>query len=63
MRLALIIRFELEVQATYYYNQYLVLKQESAQTIDDYANQFLELRRKVDSNNNTLVVHMVLKFV
>ncbi len=48
---------------THYYNQYLVLKQESIQIIDNYANKFLELRRKVDPNNNIPVIHMILKFV
>jgi len=59
----LIARFESEAQATYYYNQYLALKQVITQTVDDYTNRFLDLRRKVDSNNNTSVAYVVLKFV
>ncbi len=39
------------------------MKQEVAQIIDSYANKFLELRSKIDSNNNTPVAHVVLKFV
>ena len=31
--------------------------------VDSYANRFLELRSKIDSNNNTPVAHIVLKFV
>jgi len=56
-------RFRSEAQATHYYNQYLALKQETAQTVDSYANRFLELRSKIDSNNNTPAVHVMLKFV
>ena len=63
MRLALIARFESEAQVTYYYNQYLALKQVFTQIVDDYANRFLDLRRKVDPNNNMLVAYIVLKFV
>ncbi len=59
----MIARFESEAQATYYYNQYLALKQVATQTVDEYANRFLDLRRKVDFNNNMPVVHVVLKFV
>ena len=47
----------------HYYNQYLALKQGTAQMVDSYANRFLELRSKIDPNNNTLVAHVVLKFV
>ncbi len=56
-------RFRSEAQATHYYNQYLALKQGTAQTVDSYANRFLELRNKIDPNNNTPVAHVVLKFV
>jgi len=31
--------------------------------VDSYANRFLELRSKIDPNNNTSVAHIVLKFV
>ncbi len=31
--------------------------------VDSYANKFLELRSKIDPNNNILVAHVVLKFV
>ncbi len=31
--------------------------------VDSYANRFLELRSKIDPNNNTPVAHVVLKFV
>jgi len=31
--------------------------------VDSYANRFLELRSKIDLNNNTSVAHVVLKFV
>ena len=31
--------------------------------VNSYANRFLELRSKIDSNNNTPVAHVVLKFV
>ena len=53
----------MKVQAIYYYNQYLALKQETTQTVDDYANRFLKLRRKVNSNNNIPVTYVILKFV
>ena len=33
------------------------------QTVDNYTNRFLDLRRKVDPNNNTPIVHVMLKFV
>src|SRR6266498_73331 len=46
-------RFRSEAQATHYYNQYLALKQGTTQTVDSYANRFLELRSKIDPNNNT----------
>ncbi len=59
----MIIRFESEAQATHYYNQYLTLKQAPTQTVDDYANRFLNLKRKVDPNNNTPVAYVILKFV
>ncbi len=39
------------------------MKQETAQTVDSYTNRFLELRSKIDPNNNTSVTHVVLKFV
>ncbi len=52
-----------EAQATHYYNQYLILKQEIVQTVDNYANRFLKLRSKIDPNNNILVAHIILKFV
>ncbi len=58
-----ITRFKSKAQTTYYYNQYLALKQETTQTVDDYANRFLELRKKVDPNDNTLIAYIVLKFV
>src|SRR6266540_4176908 len=56
-------RIRSEAQATHYYNQYLALKQGTTQTVDSYANRFLELRSKIDPNNNTPVAHVVLKFV
>src|SRR6266540_6503798 len=56
-------RIRSEAQATHYYNQYLALKQGTTQTVDSYANRFLELRRKIDPNNNTPVAYIVLKFV
>ncbi len=31
--------------------------------VDSYANKFLELRNKINPNNNTLVAYVVLKFV
>ncbi len=31
--------------------------------VDSYTNKFLELRSKINLNNNTLVVHVMLKFV
>ena len=31
--------------------------------VNSYANRFLELRSKIDPNNNTPVAHVVLKFV
>ncbi len=31
--------------------------------VDSYANRFLELRSKIDPNNNTPVTHVVLKFI
>jgi len=31
--------------------------------VDSYANRFLELRSKIDPNNNTPAAHVVLKFV
>jgi len=39
------------------------LKQRTAQTVNSYANRFLELRKKIDPNNNTPVAHVVLKFI
>ena len=63
LRSALIARFRFEIQVTYYYNQYLALKQIPTQTVDDYANRFLDLRRKVNPNNNMPNAHVVLKFV
>ncbi len=39
------------------------MKQGTAQTVDSYANRFLELRRKIDPNNNTPVAHVVLRFI
>src|SRR6266542_113851 len=63
LRSALIARFQSEAQATHYYNQYLALKQVPTQTINNYTNRFLELKKKVDSNNNMPVAHVVLKFV
>ncbi len=63
MKSVLIIKFQSETQVIYYYNQYLTLKQALIQTVDDYANRFLDLRKKVDLNNNTSVAHIVLKFV
>ncbi len=63
LRPALITRFWSKAQATQYYNQYLALKQVPTQMVDDYANRFLELKRKVDPNNNTPVAYVVLKFV
>jgi len=39
------------------------LKQGVAQSVDSYANRFLELRSKIDPNNNTPVAHVMLKFV
>ena len=39
------------------------MKQETAQMVDSYTNRFLELRSKIDPNNNTSVAHVVLKFV
>jgi len=56
-------RFQSETQATHYYNQYLALKQGTAQTVDSYANRFLELKSKIDPNNNISVAHIVLKFI
>ncbi len=63
LKLTLEVRFRSEAQATHYYNQYLALKQGTTQTVDSYANRFLELRSKIDPNNNTPVAHVVLKFV
>src|SRR6266498_5607281 len=63
LKLTLEVQFRSEAQATHYYNQYLTLRQRTVQTVDNYANRFLELRRKIDPNNNTPVVHIVLKFV
>ena len=31
--------------------------------MDNYTNRFLELRRKVNPNNNILIAHVVLKFI
>ena len=31
--------------------------------VDDYANRFLDLRRKVDPNNNMPNAYVVLKFI
>ena len=39
------------------------MKQGTAQTVDSYANRFLELKSKIDSNNNTSAAYVVLKFV
>ncbi len=39
------------------------MKQGTAQTVDSYANRFLELRKKIDPNNNIPVAHIVLKFI
>ncbi len=39
------------------------MKQVPIQTIDNYANRFLELKWKVDPNNNMPNVHVVLKFI
>jgi len=33
------------------------------QIVNDYANRFLDLRRKVNPNNNMPVAHVVLKFI
>ncbi len=63
LKLTLEARFRSEAQATHYYNQYLALKQGTTQIVDSYANRFLELRSKIDPNNNTPVAHVVLKFV
>ncbi len=63
LKLTLEAQFQSETQATHYYNQYLVLKQGTAQIVDSYANRFLELRSKIDPNNNIPVAHIVLKFV
>ena len=41
----------------------MVLKQKTTQTVDSYTNRFLELRRKINPNNNTPVAHVMLKFV
>jgi len=57
------VRFRSEAQATHYYNQYLTLKQGTAQIVNSYANRFLKLRSKIDPNNNIPVAHVVLKFV
>src|SRR6266508_483999 len=56
-------RFRSKAQATHYYNQYLTLKQGTDQLVDSYTNRFLELRSKIDPNNNTPVAYVVLKFV
>ncbi len=63
LKLTLETRFRSEAQATHYYNQYFALKQGTTQTVDSYANKFLELRSKIDPNNNTPAAHVVLKFV
>ncbi len=62
-RTSIIKRFDIAAQKTSYYNQYLNLKQALYQSIDNYANQFIELRMKVDQNNATPVKQVVLKFV
>ncbi len=63
LKLTLEARFRSKIQAIHYYNQYLILKQGTIQTVDSYANRFLELRSKINPNNNTPVAHVVLKFI
>jgi len=63
LKTSIIERFDTAAQRTSYYNQYLNLKQASHQFVDDYANQFIKLRMKVDQNNAIPVEQVIFKFV